>query len=85
VIPRWYGLFIPNRAFDVDLWDVLMCDTVYDIRLERALLCPQFSGCLLQRHGGILVLMLRFAKRCLTWTMIVWMQPFEDLAMILGH
>jgi hypothetical protein len=30
---------------------------------EWALLCPKLSGCLLQRHGGILVLMLRFAKR----------------------
>jgi hypothetical protein len=29
--------------------------------------------------------MLRFAKRCPTWTMIMWMQPFEDLAMIFGH
>jgi hypothetical protein len=36
---------------------------------------PKLSGCLLQRHGGILVLMLRFAKRCPTWTMIMWMQP----------
>jgi hypothetical protein len=26
VIPWWYGLIIPNRAFDVDSWDVLMCD-----------------------------------------------------------
>jgi hypothetical protein len=51
------------------------CDAVYNIRLERALLCPQFSGCLLQHHGGILVLMLRFAKRCPTWMMIMWMQP----------
>jgi hypothetical protein len=62
-----------------------MCDTVYDIQLERALLCSQFLGCLLQRHSGILVLMLRFSKRCPTWTMIMWMQPFEDLAMIFGH
>jgi hypothetical protein len=51
MIPWWYGLFVPNRAFDVDFWDVLVCDAVYDIQLERALLCPQFSGCLLQRHG----------------------------------
>jgi hypothetical protein len=74
VIPWWYGLVVPNRTFDVDSWDILMCDTVYDIWLERALLCPQFSGCLLQRHGGILVLMLRFTKRSSDLDYEVWMQ-----------
>jgi hypothetical protein len=29
--------------------------------------------------------MLRFAKRCPTWTMIMWMQPLDDLAMVFGH
>jgi prolyl-tRNA synthetase len=26
VISWWYGLIVPNRAFDVDFWDILMCD-----------------------------------------------------------
>jgi hypothetical protein len=68
-------MLVPNGAFDVDCWYVSLCDAVYNIRLEWALLCPKLLGCLLQRHGGILVLMLRFAKRCPTWTRIVWMQP----------
>jgi hypothetical protein len=28
---------------------------------------------------------LHFAKRCPTWTMIMWMQPFDDLAVVFGH
>jgi hypothetical protein len=68
-------LRVPNGAFDVDFWDVLLWYTVNGVMFEWALLCPKLSGCLLQRHGGILVLMLRFTKRCPTWTMIMWMQP----------
>jgi hypothetical protein len=75
MVPCWYCLRVPNGTLDVNFWYVLLCDAVYSIRLERALLCPKLSGCLLQRHGGILVLMLRFAKHGPTWTRIMWMQP----------
>jgi hypothetical protein len=61
-------MLVPNGTLDVDFWDVLLWETVTSIWLEWALSRPKFSGCLLQRHGEILVLMLRFAKRCPTWT-----------------
>jgi hypothetical protein len=28
---------------------------------------------------------LRFAKRCPTWTMLMWMQPFNDSAVVFGY
>jgi hypothetical protein len=43
---------VPNGAFDVYSWDVLLWYTVDSVRFEWALLCPKLSGCLLQRHGG---------------------------------
>jgi hypothetical protein len=67
------------------LWYVLLWYTVNSVMFEWALLCPKLSGCLLQRHGGILVLMLRFAKRCPTWTCVDVDATVYDLAMILRH
>jgi hypothetical protein len=45
-------LRVPNGAFDVYSWDILLWYTVNGVMFEWALLCPKLSGCLLQRHGG---------------------------------
>jgi hypothetical protein len=58
---------------------------MYGIWLEWALLHPQFSGCLLQRHDEILVLMLRFAKHLSDLDNEVWMQLIKDSAVMLRH
>jgi hypothetical protein len=55
--PIWYDVSFPNRSFDVVVWYILLRYSVHSVWFKWALQRPQLSGCLLQRHGEILVLM----------------------------